>query len=190
MTDAGKATNMKAGRFTPQRTTGNGRATQRLDSDLTGHNPSDSAEGCATATERLLALWYHARGRKGYVTKRQAGPERLRDLWPRCFMVDQPDRAGALVFTRIARLPLAAGGGVANARDGAMLLEWITDLARKALASGLPIARRDFFPCGPDGTEYNCVTLPLTDDLGLIRSVIGVVEMTGDNVREGILVQG
>lgn len=153
-----------------------------------------NGDGATTAAqhvsgiEQLLTTWYRARNGKGLVEHARMTPRTVGEIWPRCFVIDHQDSINPLVFSQIGRLPCHSEVDGDAARNGAMLLEWITDLARKAFVDGGPLVRHDFFPCEADGTEYGCVVLPLTDRLGVIRSVIGLVERSvhkkGGSVRD------
>ena len=140
--------------------------------------------------ERLLSLWYQARKDKGFVTKPEAGSAAVGDLWPNCFVIDYQARDASLVYSHIGRLPQPANEAVDPGRDGAMLLEWMADLAQKAFTSGNPIVRSESFPCDSDGSEYDCAILPLTDDFGAIKSVLAYIGLAGRDVQTDFTAKG
>ncbi len=140
--------------------------------------------------ERLLSLWYQARKDKGFVTSREAGSAAVGDLWPNCFIIDYQARDASLVYAHIGRLPQPATEAADPGRDGAMLLEWMADLAQMAFTTGNPIVRSENFPCDRDGAEYDCAVLPLTDDFGAIKSVLAYIGLAGRDVQTDLTAKG
>lgn len=173
-------------------------ASPLADTSSHGEFGGDSGQETVPATgpradspiERLLSLWYQARKDKGFVTRGEAGSAAVGDLWPNCFIIDYQARDASLVYARIGRLPQPATEAADPARDGAMLLEWMADLAQKAFTSGNPIVRSEIFPCDSDGSEYDCAVLPLTDDFGAIKSVLAYIGVAGRDVQTDFTAKG
>lgn len=140
--------------------------------------------------ERLLSLWYQARKDKGFVTRREAGSAAVGDLWPNCFIIDYQARDASLVYAHIGRLPQPANESADPGRDGAMVLEWMADLARVAFTTGKPIVRSETFPCDSDGSEYDCAVLPLTDEFGAIKSVLAYIGVAARDVQTDLTAKG
>jgi len=132
--------------------------------------------GRSPALEKLLTKWYRNRRGKGVVPVADFMVNKLGDILENCFIIEPQQRNGPLVFARVGTIPPADGGPSDVARDAAMLLEWITELSRRAIHYGGPIVRYDFFPCEEEGAEYGCAVMPLADDQGATRAVIGIIE--------------
>lgn len=168
--------------------------------EVSGHGglAGDSGQETVSATgprddspiERLLSIWYQARKDKGFVTKPEAGSAAVGDLWPNCFIIDYQARDASLVYAHIGRLPQPETETADPGRDGAMLLEWMADLARLAFTSGNPIVRSENFPCDSDGSRYDCAVLPLTDDCGAINSVLAYIGVAGRDVQTDFTAKG
>lgn len=148
-------------------------------------SPERRVQERAPLGERLLSHWYRLRGLKGFVTRGQIEPEKFGDLWGNCFIIGPDRRRGPLTIARVGRLPSCEVTRGLTAQDAAMLLDWILELAGTCFTAAAPMVRREFFPDQVDGAEYSCVVVPLTDGVGTVRSVLGLIEAMASRTGSG-----
>ena len=133
--------------------------------------PDDIAAAESQRWGSIVDYWSRLRGGRAYPAASELDGELIARAWPNAMLLRHDEGETGLRAAALYKPP--AGAAARNGQNGEngpdfspMVVEWILDLAERAVASGQPTAEKESFERPRGELRYGACALPLSEDRG------------------------
>lgn len=136
-----------------------------------GGGTDDTASSENQCWGSIVDYWSRLRGGRAYPAASELDGELIARAWPNAMLLRHDEGETGLRAAALYKPP--AGAAAQNGQNGEngpdfspMVVEWILDLAERAVASGQPTAEKESFERPRGELRYGACALPLSEDRG------------------------